>query len=164
MWFREYKKYFCKIENLAYGENSERSFSNPHPCLIKWKCAFVSQLTELRPTHNNWLAIVNITRTCYFYLIPSILSEQNELKIKLQLCWRRRLWHLFSRMGLFFILTQIPINFGPASSTNNKIRIGIYQVTSHHLNQWWASVLMHLCITRLQGVDNSVAFTLGKFR
>ena len=31
MWFRESNRYFCKIENLAYGEISERSFSNPHP-------------------------------------------------------------------------------------------------------------------------------------
>ena len=35
MWFRESNRYFCKIENCAYGEISERSFSNPHP----WKCA-----------------------------------------------------------------------------------------------------------------------------
>ena len=31
MWFRESNRYFCKIENFAYGEISERSFSNPHP-------------------------------------------------------------------------------------------------------------------------------------
>ena len=31
MWFRESSGYFCKIENFAYGEISERSFSNPHP-------------------------------------------------------------------------------------------------------------------------------------
>ena len=32
MWFRESNRCFCKIENFAYGEISERSFSNPHPC------------------------------------------------------------------------------------------------------------------------------------
>ena len=31
MWFMESNRYFCKIENFAYGEISERSFSNPHP-------------------------------------------------------------------------------------------------------------------------------------
>ena len=31
MWFRESNRYFCKIENFAYGEISEQSFSNPHP-------------------------------------------------------------------------------------------------------------------------------------
>ena len=31
MWFMESNSYFCKIENFAYGEISERSFSNPHP-------------------------------------------------------------------------------------------------------------------------------------
>ena len=27
--------YFCKIENFAYGEINERSFSNPQPCALK---------------------------------------------------------------------------------------------------------------------------------
>ena len=31
MWFWESNRYFCKIENFAYGEISERSFSNSHP-------------------------------------------------------------------------------------------------------------------------------------
>ena len=31
MWFKESKMYFCKIENFAYREIIERSFSNPHP-------------------------------------------------------------------------------------------------------------------------------------
>ena len=31
MWFKESNRYFCKIENFAYGEINERSFSNPHP-------------------------------------------------------------------------------------------------------------------------------------
>ena len=34
MWFRESNRYFCKIENFAYGEISERSLSNPHPWFI----------------------------------------------------------------------------------------------------------------------------------
>ena len=31
MWFEESNMYFCKIENFAYGEINEQSFSNPHP-------------------------------------------------------------------------------------------------------------------------------------
>ena len=31
-WFEESNMYFCHIENFAYGEINERSFSNPHPC------------------------------------------------------------------------------------------------------------------------------------
>ena len=31
MWFKYFKKYFCEIENFAYGEIDERSFSNPQP-------------------------------------------------------------------------------------------------------------------------------------
>ena len=34
MWFRESNRYFRNIENFAYGEISERSFSNPHPWSI----------------------------------------------------------------------------------------------------------------------------------
>ena len=34
MWFKESNSYFRKIENFAYGEISERSFSNPHPGLF----------------------------------------------------------------------------------------------------------------------------------
>ena len=30
-WFEESNMYFCHIENFAYGEINERSFSNPHP-------------------------------------------------------------------------------------------------------------------------------------
>ena len=31
MWFNERNMYFCKIENYAYGEISERRFSTPTP-------------------------------------------------------------------------------------------------------------------------------------
>ena len=31
MWFEEPDMYFWHIENIAYGEINERSFSNPHP-------------------------------------------------------------------------------------------------------------------------------------
>ena len=31
MWFEESNMYFCHVENFAYGEINERSFSNPHP-------------------------------------------------------------------------------------------------------------------------------------
>ena len=34
MWFDESNMYFCKIENFAYGEIDERSFSNPHPWAV----------------------------------------------------------------------------------------------------------------------------------
>ena len=40
MWLKQSKRYFCKIENFAYGEINERSFSNPHPCrkfMCNWR-------------------------------------------------------------------------------------------------------------------------------
>ena len=40
MWFRESNRYFRNIENFAYGEISERSFSNPHPWTVIWLAGF----------------------------------------------------------------------------------------------------------------------------
>ena len=34
MWFKESNKYFCKVENSAYVEIIERSFSHIHPRLL----------------------------------------------------------------------------------------------------------------------------------
>ena len=31
MWFKKSNMYFCEIENFAYRDINERSFSNPHP-------------------------------------------------------------------------------------------------------------------------------------
>ena len=35
MWYNKSNRYFCQIENFAYGEINERSFSNPHPTSIQ---------------------------------------------------------------------------------------------------------------------------------
>ena len=51
MWCKWSNRYFDRIENFAYGEINERSFSNPHPwdavlyaltnqTIFKWKCLF----------------------------------------------------------------------------------------------------------------------------
>ena len=37
MWFEKSYMYFCHIENFAYGENNERSFSNPQPGQCQWR-------------------------------------------------------------------------------------------------------------------------------
>ena len=42
-WFEESNMYFCHIENFAYGEINDRSFSNPHP----WPLSFVRNTTVL---------------------------------------------------------------------------------------------------------------------
>ena len=47
--FKECNRYFCEIENFAYREIEERSFSNPHPCsqglltssLVSWSNPWV---------------------------------------------------------------------------------------------------------------------------
>ena len=31
MWYKEFKRYFGRIKNLAYEKINERSFDNPHP-------------------------------------------------------------------------------------------------------------------------------------
>ena len=37
MLFEEFNMCFCQVENFAYGEINERSFSNPHPCPYGYK-------------------------------------------------------------------------------------------------------------------------------
>ena len=44
MWCKNSKKYFSRIENFAYGEINERSFSNPHPSSVnRWQLFIRSQ-------------------------------------------------------------------------------------------------------------------------
>ena len=57
MWFKESNRYFRMIENLAYGEINERSFSNPHPwstqadpnCLPQWYCESSGVVVFIHP-------------------------------------------------------------------------------------------------------------------
>ena len=47
MWFKDTDSYFCKIENFAYGEINERSFSNPHPrALITWSIVMMTSSND----------------------------------------------------------------------------------------------------------------------
>ena len=49
MWFKEYNRYVCKIENLVYGEINEWSFSTPHPrSYQKMSTACLTELLEAR--------------------------------------------------------------------------------------------------------------------
>ena len=43
MWFKECNWYFCEIENFAYGEIDERSFSNPHPSSVNSQAGSVQK-------------------------------------------------------------------------------------------------------------------------
>ena len=52
MWFYESNMYFCHIDNFAYGEINERSFSNPHP-----RTGTFSVRYALYPTVSHWLAM-----------------------------------------------------------------------------------------------------------
>ena len=43
MWYKDSNRYFGRIENLAYGEINEPSFSNPHPwAVVHWSVVKVS--------------------------------------------------------------------------------------------------------------------------
>ena len=44
-WFKESNSYFCKIENFAYGQINEQSFSNPQPRVMGF--SYLSMLTLL---------------------------------------------------------------------------------------------------------------------
>ena len=71
MWFRESNRCFCKIENFAYGEISERSFSNPHPWSIAWAMIFPSIMVGER-----WQAISVVGWVSK--LNCSVLTRRNE--------------------------------------------------------------------------------------
>ena len=63
MWLKVYNRYFFKIENFAYGEISERSFSNPHTRLA-------------RPTLYDWLCgLLNIKMQCSQYCEPHYVNK-----------------------------------------------------------------------------------------
>ena len=55
MWFKECNRYFCEIDNFAYGEIDERSFSNPHP----WR----NRAVVPGPTDWQWMFIT--MNTCF---------------------------------------------------------------------------------------------------
>ena len=48
-WCKESNRYFDRIENFAYGEINEQSFSNPHPCsqCFVWPLAGTLLTTKL---------------------------------------------------------------------------------------------------------------------
>ena len=82
MWIGESNRYFCKIEKFAYGEISERSFSNPHP----------------------WYGICTLLRWSH-----SLEWNHTKCLIK-QNCQLHRIWILmekdFSEMGLWTQMTN----------------------------------------------------------
>ena len=49
MRFKECNRYFCQIENFAYGEIDERNFRNPHPWPCLWRITSHKRL-RLPPT------------------------------------------------------------------------------------------------------------------
>ena len=67
MWFRESNRYFCKIENFAYGEISERSFSNPHPWAASHGVSRSDMLPSRGPFHWNGLILIPIWISNYIH-------------------------------------------------------------------------------------------------
>ena len=57
--FKEYNRYFCNIENFAYGEINERSFSNPTPGMV-----IIGR--DLATTRPNEMVTMCIGRRCTF--------------------------------------------------------------------------------------------------
>ena len=66
-------------------------------------------------------------------------------------------WIFLNRNVWIFI--EISLTFVPKGQINNilvldQIMLGTDQATSHYLNQWWYSLLIHICITRPQWVKH----------
>ena len=72
MRFKECNRYFCEIENFAYGEIDERSYSNPHPRTVPctlvervWYTTgiFVLMIDDFIFVHNtffSWIYVANV--------------------------------------------------------------------------------------------------------
>ena len=76
MWFRESSRYFCKIENFAYGEISEQSFSNPHPWSPSVQQCYILYLMPFTP--------------CTFVALGLCLSViTNDISCIIITLWRR---------------------------------------------------------------------------
>ena len=90
MWFRESNKYFCKIENFAYGEINEGSFSNPHPrfCIwstlpercfefacetmpASWRFHKFKMVAASKPVQNSWIPLANTPQ--WHHVVPENL-------------------------------------------------------------------------------------------
>ena len=76
MWFEKSNMYLCRIENFAYGEINERSFSNPHP----WS-GTQSVSCDLGITLNNWkqkelwVSHYGVVFELHWILILSLISD-----------------------------------------------------------------------------------------
>ena len=85
MWFEESNMYFCHVENFAYGEFNERSFSNPHP------------RTMMTAVHRQW-SYQSCTKPliwCLFYCscyLPACNVVGYELYISLKCSQRIARW------------------------------------------------------------------------
>ena len=71
MWFEESNIYFCEIENFAYGEINERSFSNPHPRTDNTPQLWIWKFQTNRMTSNPLFSDSHIGyflfNLCWFY-------------------------------------------------------------------------------------------------
>ena len=72
MWFEKSNMHFCKIENFAYGEINERSFSNPHP----WAHFLSFAQSKLRLCSANHRAGYFSNLACDWLSIVWVYSEQ----------------------------------------------------------------------------------------
>ena len=105
MWFKESKRYFCNIENFAYGEINERSFSNPHSrpnsrlCDIKgiyYSCDQWIPLTK-RQYHAKFIWLLMISHMFMvtgWYFFTAICSSVYKKSIKAPCYWS-------FKMGIF---------------------------------------------------------------
>ena len=65
MWFEKSNMYFCHIENFAYGEINERSFSNPHPRAVSL-CSVFPTVWMITTTVENILLNWNVCPDLHF--------------------------------------------------------------------------------------------------
>ena len=105
MWFKGSSSYFCKIENFAYGEINEQSYSNPHP----WTDRFRAVVSSLR-TITTSTKRMSCGRSAWFDTLPASLHGVIAKSVHLYEIIGNNSWYLTVMIILYiFYFTKMHI-------------------------------------------------------
>ena len=149
MWCKESNRNFGRIQKCAYGENNERSFSNPHPW---WQritgcqdvCKYSDDITLVTLTH--------VARTCR---VNTLRPRQNE---------RHFADDIFKCIFLnenIWISIKISLKFVPKGSINNIPALVQIMAWRRPGDKPLSEGMMvnlptHICVSRPQWVNRDI--------
>ena len=136
------------FNRISYIFTHEHAFKH-----VLWKLATVSS----RPQYAAWFIIRNTQTKCIYPLSLVTLETYVDI-LRLRQNGRYCADDIFNHIFMnekCFIFINISSKFVPRGSVNNipvlvQMIAWCRQVTSHYLNPWYPSLLMHTCVTRPQ--------------